>query len=138
MGWTSTTKTHFREVSDMAKQTGIVDNGKLYAYRLPGEKKFFDFALKVDPDYHGFKGICFVSPPRHPHMIKGKLGGKTATGFTFIADKDAYAPGEWEFVELTYENFRDEFCKICMDGGESVLAEVSNTEELIEFYRNLE
>ena len=113
MGWTSTTKTHFREVSDMAKQTGIVDNGKLYAYRLPGEKKFFDFALKVDPDYHGFKGICFVSPPRHPH-------------------------GEWEFVELTYENFRDEFCKICMDGGESVLAEVSNTEELIEFYRNLE
>ena len=84
----------------MAKQTGIVDNGKLYAYRLPGEKKFFDFALKVDPDYHGFKGICFVSPPRHPHMIKGKLGKKTATGFTFIADKDAYAPGEWEFVEL--------------------------------------
>ena len=122
----------------MAKQTGIVDNGKLYAYRLPGEKKFFDFALKVDPDYHGFKGICFVSPPRHPHMIKGKLGKKTATGFTIIADKDAYAPGEWEFVELTYENFRDEFCKICMDGGESVLAEVSNTEELIEFYRNLE
>ena len=70
----------------MAKQTGIVDSGKLYAYRLPGEKKFFDFALKVDPDYHGFKGICFVSPPRHPHMIKGKLGKKTATGFTFIAD----------------------------------------------------
>lgn len=122
----------------MPNKNDMVDSGKLYAYRFPGEKECSDFALGVDPDYHGFKGICFLSPPRHPHMVHGKLGRKTATGFTFIAAKDAYAPGEWEFVELTYENFRDKYCKICMDGGKSVLAEVSNTQELIEFFRKLD
>ena len=111
----------------------MVDKNKIYAFRWPGKKNAAEVVLYVDADYHGFKGICFLSPPNHGHMIKGQLGRKTETGFTFIADKDAYSAGDWEFIEITYDNFKQEYHKL-VEGGEEILAAVSNTQELQDWY----
>ncbi len=66
-------------------------------------------------------------------MIEGRLGHKTDVGFTFISE--GFAKGEWEFIELTYENFKDEYYKIVI-GGDKILKQVSNTKELIDWYHN--
>lgn len=112
-----------------------VDYNKLYAIKFADEKEASDFAIMANPDYQGFNGICYCSPPSRGHMIKGHLGRKTAAGFTFISE--GYARGEWEFIEVTYENFRDIYCRICLDGGRSALKSAHNTQELIDFFKNL-
>lgn len=111
----------------------MVDKSKIYAYKWPGKKTAVELVLYVDADYPGFEGICFLSPPNHGHMIKGKLGKQTEKGFTFIADKEAYAAGEWEFIEINYNNFKQEYHKLA-EGGEEILAVVSNTQELQDWY----
>ena len=64
-------------------------------------------------------------------MLRGKLGKKTKTGFTFIVSQ--WENTEIEFIEITYENFKNEFYKI-VSHPEEVLAQVSNTNELIDYY----
>ncbi|MCM1495560.1 MAG: hypothetical protein NC089_07140 [Bacteroides sp.] len=64
-------------------------------------------------------------------MIEGHLEEKTGTGFTFIADSEA--GGMWEFIEVTYDNFKNEYHKIVI-GGKKIVDEISNTDELTEWY----
>ena len=114
-------------------KNSIVDKNKIYVVKMAGYEKALELAMYADPDYYGFKGICYFTPIDRGHMIRGKLGEKTDTGFTFIAGEDSFAPGVWEFIELTYENFKNEYYKI-VEAGEELLAQVSNTAELEEFY----
>ena len=111
----------------------MVDKNKIYACRKPKEKNAAEIVLYVDADFPGFKGICFLSPPDHGHMIRGQLGQETEDGFTFIADKGTYAAGEWEFIEITYDNFKQEYHKLA-EGSEEILVAVSNTQELQDWY----
>ena len=113
------------------EKNNIVDKNKIYALKMTNDKSAKGIAMYVDPDYHGFKGICYLNPGCRGHMIEGKLGEKTETGFTFISE--GHEPGVWEFIELTYENFKNEYYKI-VEAGEELLAQVSNTAELEEFY----
>lgn len=120
----------------MAKQK-IIDKGKLYALRFPREEKPSEIVMNVEIDHRGFEGICYLTPPDHGHMIAGKVGGKTRDGFTFIAD---YGEGKkhretWEFTEITYDNFKEEFYKLAY-GGEQLLEQVHNTKELEDYYHS--
>ena len=115
----------------MAGKKSWVDKNKIYAVRMAEDDKAQSLALLVDLAFGNFKGICFYTPGERGHMIKGHLGKKTDRGFTFISE--GYDPGEWEFIEVTYENFKDEYYKIVMS-GEQILEEVSNTQELIDWY----
>lgn len=115
----------------MAGKHAWVDKGKIYAVKMAGDEKAHSLALSVDPAYRSFKGICFYTPGERGHMIEGYLGKKTDTGFTFISD--GYAKGEWEFIEVTYDNFKSEYYKIVEGGGE-ILDQVSTTQELIDWY----
>lgn len=117
----------------MESQADMVNKSRIYAYRWPGEAEAIGLAMYVDPDYHGFKGICFLTPPHRGHMIEGELGKKTETGFTFISW--GFAAGEWEFTELTYENFKSEY-HVLAEGSDEILSEVSSTEELQEWYHS--
>lgn len=114
----------------MAKKQSMVDRNKIYAIRVPGAEKPIAIALYADPDYEGFKGICYLTPPLRGHMIEGKLGKETAQGFTF---KPKAQKGVWEFIEVTYDNFLEEYHTLA-EGSDEILAEVSNTQELQDWY----
>ena len=109
----------------------IVDRNKVYAVRFRENEEATDIALYAEMGYRGFEGICYLSPPERGHMIEGKLGKKTKTGFIFIAPQ--WRTPEIEFIEITYENFKNEFYKV-VSHPEEVLAQVSNTQELIDYY----
>lgn len=115
----------------MTDKNAWMDKGKIYAVKMAGEEKAYSLALSVDPTYRRFNGICFYTPGERGHMIEGHLGKKTDNGFTFISE--GYAKGEWEFIEVTYDNFKSEYYKIVEGGGE-ILEEVSTTQELIDWY----
>ena len=117
----------------MAGKNTWVDKKKIYAVKMAGHEKADSLVTSVDPAHHGFKGICFYTYGERGHMIEGHLGPKTDKGFTFISE--GYAPGKWEFIELTYDNFKNEYHKIVI-GGDKILEQVSNTQELLEWYRN--
>lgn len=114
----------------MAKKN-FVDKNKIYAVKMPGDKEATGIAIYVDPNFRKFKGICFLTPGERGHMIEGRLGEKTDTGFTFISK--GYDAGVWEFTEVTYDNFKESFYKI-VEAGDELLAQVSNTAELEDFY----
>ena len=109
----------------------IVDRNKIYAVRFRENGKASDIAIYAQLGYRGFNGICYLSPPERGHMIEGALEKKTSTGFIFIASQQENE--KIEFIEVTYENFKSEFYKI-VSHPEEVLAQVSNTQELIEYY----
>lgn len=108
-----------------------IDKEKIYAVKMSGDEKAHSLALSVDSAFRSFQGICFYTPGERGHMIEGHLGRKTDTGFTFISK--SFAKGEWEFIEVTYDNFKSEYYKI-VECGDEILNQVSNTQELIEWY----
>lgn len=114
----------------MTKKKGIVDRNKIYAIKIPGTEKPIAIALYADPDYEGFCGICYLTPPMRGHMIEGRVDSATERGFMF---KPEGKEGEWEFIEVTYDNFCKEYHTLA-EGGEEILAEVSNTQELQDWY----
>ncbi len=115
----------------MTNKNDMVDKDKIYAVKFPGDKQANSLAMNVDPNYKNFKGICFLTPFDRGHMIEGKLGRKTKTGFTFISS--GFASGEWEFIELTYENFCNDYRRL-VEGSDEILAKVKNTQELQDWY----
>ncbi len=48
---------------------------------------------------------------------------------------EGYAVGLWEFIEVNYENFKNEYCKIVIN-GDRILKEISNTQELTDWYHH--
>lgn len=88
----------------MAK--GFADKDKVYAFYWHGYSTASGIALYMDDDYNGFDGICFLSAGSRAHMIEGKFGKKTKKGFLFYPKREKYP---WEFVEVTYDNFKNEF-----------------------------
>lgn len=117
----------------MGNANVFVDKNKIYAVKMADEKKAYSLALYVDPAFRDFKGICFYTPGERGHMIEGRLGEKTDTGFTFISE--GYAPGLWTFTEVTYENFKNEYHKI-VECGSEILERVSTTQELVNWYHD--
>lgn len=107
----------------------INTEGKVYFIRYPWEEKATHIALQVDTAYKGFEGICFIEPPCRPHMIEGSIGEKTENGFTFHQSSG----GTWELVEMTHENFTQEFYKY-VTGGKQLAERYQTTEELEAYY----
>lgn len=118
----------------MAKKQ-IADKNKLYAIRRPQDKTASEIVMNVETDRAGFAGICYLTPPDRGHMIEGKVEGLTWDGFAFIADQGGGKDRRerWEFIEVTYDNFKKEFYKIVY-GGEKLLEQVHNTQELQDYY----
>ena len=114
----------------MAKKQDFVDRNKIYAIRTADSDRATGIALYAEMGYEGFAGICYLTPPERGHMIDGTLGKKTSRGFTFQPDGRT---GEWEFIEVTYENFCKEYRQL-VEGSEEILAEVSTTEELQDWF----
>lgn len=111
----------------------IVDKNKLYALRFPWDKEATEIIMNAEIGRHGFQGICYLTPPAHGHMIRGKIGNKTKYGFTFIAEEDEQQ--EWEFTEVTYENLTSKYHKLVY--GWNILKEqIHSTEELEDYYHN--
>ena len=120
----------------MAKQK-IADRGKLYTIRRPKEKTAGELVMNVETDREGFAGICYLTPPDRGHMIPGKVGDLTWDGFTFIVD---YGGGKsrrekWEFIEITYDNFKSEFYRLVY-GGEKLVEQFNNTKELEDYFHD--
>ena len=111
----------------------IVDKGKLYALRFPKDKTASEIVMNVETDREGFAGICYLTPPDRGHMINGKVEGLTWNGFSFIADQGKGHRERWEFTEVTYDNFREEFYRIVY-GGEQLLEQIHSTKELEDYY----
>lgn len=111
----------------------IVDPKKIYVIRMTDEKEPVSIAMNVDLAFRDFKGICYLTPPDRPHMIKGKMGKKTENGFTFISE--GFEPGEWEFTELTYDVLKAGFYKHIY-GGKQLLEQVHSTQELQDYYHS--
>ena len=114
----------------MAK-TDMVDKSKVYAIWRKASG-WSDLAFEVEPYDDGGKGIQYSVSALRGHRIKGKLGKKTKRGFTFISENPVF-PGKWEFVEVTYEGMKaGDYGNIT--GREKILEQVSNTQELQEWY----
>ena len=111
--------------------SNIVKRDKLYVIQHPGKKKPSELIMDAQINKR-FKGIWFLTPPSHGHMIRGKVIRKTENGFIFRRDGD---PGDWIFTEVTYENFCNEYYKIVY-GGAILKDEVSSTEELEKYYHD--
>lgn len=109
----------------------IVDKNKIYAVKKTSDKAARELVIYVDPNFRNFKGICYLTPGERGHLIEGRLGKKTDTGFTFISK--GFDAGVWEFTEVTYENFKEEYYKI-VEAGDELLSQVSNTAELEDYY----
>lgn len=114
----------------MAKNQGFVDRNKVYAIQLADMDRPTGIALYAEMGYEGFNGICYLTPPERGHMIEGKLGKETKRGFTFKPDG---RKGEWEFIEVTYENFRSDYHRL-VEGSDEILAAVSTTQELQDWF----
>lgn len=110
----------------------MIDKEKIYAVKLPDEEQALSLALYVTVTTGKPKGIAFLTPAERKHFIEGKPGKETQGGFIFKSTSKGL-PGIWEFTEVTYENFKEKYSKLvaCPD---EVLAQVSNTQELIDFY----
>lgn len=110
----------------------VVDRNKIYAVKLPDEEQAFSLALYVTVKTDKQEGIAFYTPGERGHFIEGKADKETQGGFIFKSTSSGL-PGIWEFTEVTYENFKEKYSKLvaCPD---EVLAQVSNTQELIDFY----
>ncbi len=114
----------------MAK-TDMVDRNKVYVIWRKADG-WGDLAFEVEPYDGNYKGIQYSVSSLRGHRIKGKIGKKTSRGFTFISENPVF-PGEWEFVEVTYEGMKaGDYGNII--GREELLAQVSNTQELHEWY----
>ena len=111
----------------------IVDRNKLYALRFPWDKEAAEIIMNAEIDRGDFKGICYLSPPAHGHMIRGKIGNKTKHGFTFIADENELQ--EWEFTEVTYENLTSKYHKLVY-GWDTLEEQIHSTEELEDYYHS--
>jgi len=111
----------------------IADPNKLYALRFAGDKEAKEIVMNVETDREGFSGICYLTPPDRGHMIDGTMGEKTKGGFTF--NSTGYKPGEWEFAEVTYDNFKSKYHKLAY-GGEQLLRQINNTRELEDYYHD--
>lgn len=108
-----------------------VDKNKIYAVKW-GNSPASHLAMYADPAFNGFEGICYLTPGERGHMIEGRLGEKTETGFTFYPER-LKEDGVWEFIEVTYDNFKEEFYKIVIS-GDTILEKVSTTKELENWY----
>lgn len=42
------------------EKNNIVDKNKIYALKMTNDKSATGIAMYVDPDYHGFEGICYT------------------------------------------------------------------------------
>lgn len=114
----------------MAKK--IANPNSLYALRFAGDREASEIVMNVETDREGFQGICYLTPPDRGHMIDGKMGDRTKDGFTFItADRQE----EWEFIEVTYDNFKSKYHKLAY-GGDQLLRQVNNTRELEDYYHD--
>ena len=110
------------------------DRRKAYYYRWPDEhRKMTGIALDVhvhtDPKWG--PELRF-DETGHPHMIEGEIVRETEDGFIFRSD-GAFR-GEWEFRELTIEDFR-RFAYRYVEGGDIIAAKIHTTEDLHEWYR---
>ena len=115
-------------------KNGWVDKNKLYALSHEKGGDAIELVMYVDPEFDDFGGICYLTPGSNGHMIDGNMGEKTDQGFTFFP----VAMGknkEWEFIEVTYENFKNKYSKI-VEGGKEILTMVSNTAELEDWYHD--
>ena len=106
------------------------DSRKLYAIHFPDGSS--EIVMKVTTDRKGFKGVCYLSPPDHGHMINGIVETQTENGFIFLAERGEQSE-RWEFTEMTYDIFKDGFFEQVY-GGEQLLEKVHNTEELVDYY----
>lgn len=110
----------------------VIDINKAYAIWRKATG-WGDLAFEVELYDDDYKGISYSVSATRGHRIKGKFGKKTKRGFTFIADKGGVFPGEWEFVEVTYEGMKaGEYGNII--GRDKLLEQVSNTQELQDWY----
>lgn len=116
----------------MAEKKNIADPQKVYTIKFSKDQEPTLVAMGVNTNYYDYNGVCFLSPPDRPHMIRGKVGRLTRTEFIFISE--GYKPGEWEFAELTYDVLKAGFYKQ-LYGGEELLKLVHNTKELQDYYR---
>lgn len=117
----------------MAKQANV-DKTKLYALRREGEKEASEIVMNTETGWHDFKGICYLTPPDRGHMIKGKVGDATDNGFMFIADRGNRLE-EWEFTEVTYDNFKEKYHKLVY-GGEKLVEQCNSTKELEDYFHD--
>lgn len=108
----------------------MIDQNKIYAIKRADRKAADELVMNVETDRDGFYGICYLTPPSHGHMIEGEIIAENDNGFTFMPDDQRRA---WEFIEVTYENFKQEFYKLAY-GGEKMLETIHSTEELEAFY----
>lgn len=115
----------------MANTDAIIDREKIYTIKYPGERKATDLALYAEMDPYTGEKLWFQIPPDRAHSIKGRIGRKTSNGFTFISD--GYAPGEWEFTEVTYESIKAGKNDPII-GKEEILASVADTKDLQDWY----
>ncbi len=110
----------------------IVKKNRLYAIQFSEHSEPSEIIMNAEIGRKGFKGICYLTPPSHGHMIRGKVTKKTKNGFKF---KEIDNPEEWIFTEVTYENFCSKYYKIVY-GGATLKDEVSSTEELEKYYHD--
>ena len=108
----------------------MIEKNGLYAIRRAEDKAATEIVMNIETDREGFNGICYLTPPCHGHMIEGEIVGETENGFSFMPDRQRRA---WDFIRITYENFKAEFHKLAY-GGEKLLEEVGSTEELEAYY----
>lgn len=112
----------------------MISQKKVYVYKWAGEKEFNGVALdcQMHKDRLSSENQLWFDATGHPHMIKGEIIRETADGFTFRSD--GFKPGEWEFKELTIEDFRRKYYKL-VGAGEAIAAKINTTEDLHEWFR---
>ena len=111
-----------------------MDATKVYAVRIAGNDFYTTIAMICElRNEDGFTGLCFLSPPDRPHMIEGTETKNTSQGFKYLST--GYAPGWWEFEELTIESFRDQHYKL-VAGGDEIGRCVQSDKELHEWFNS--
>lgn len=82
---------------------------------------------------HGFKGMCYLTPPDRGHMIRGEFKSGDSDAFVFTATQ-AF-PGDWKVKRITKENFITE-CERIVVGSHTIDEECKTTEELEKWFNS--
>lgn len=109
----------------------MVDENKIYATKLEGLTAEA-LALYVTENFNGIPGIAYYTPGSRSHLFNGSITETTKDGFVFTNAEDRF-PKKITFTEVTYETFKDRYYKVVL-GGKDILSEVSNTQELEDWY----